>query len=132
MKVLIRVFPLIIFWGTFIGVILFLPYPDSLPQASFLQMIAFFIPLFLAITFTVDLVLKNIPSSIAFSLGIILLLALKALKSVNSLYIILIVLAVGLLVSYFKSMRSPLTRSGSNDLTSSSFVPKLKNLRRKK
>ncbi len=125
MKLFIKLIPLTLSWAVFIGVILFMPYPETLSQASFFQLTAFFIPLFLGIAFAIDFVFNNIASSIAFSLGIILLICLKALKAVNSLWVLLIIIAVTLLISYFKG-------SKSSRLTSNSFVPKLKNLRRKK
>ena len=134
MQYFLRFLPILFFWGVFILVIFNVEYPNTIPEASLFQLVAFFLPLFLSLTFTVNLIIRNIPSSVAFSLGIILLLALKSLNSVNSLTVILVIIATVLLISYFKTanQRPSTKRSGSSDLTSNKFMPKLKNLRRKK
>ncbi len=133
LKISLKIFLALIFWSLFIYVIFTVPYPESLPQASSFQLLSFFIPLFLALALTANLLINNIPSSLIFSLGIILLLFLKSLKAINSIAIILIIIAILLVISYFKTPKSirP-TRSGFKNLTSSNFVPKLRNLRRKR
>jgi hypothetical protein len=125
MKLLLKLLPVFFSWVVFISVILFVKYPESLTQSSFLQLIAFFIPLYFGLVFTINLAFNNIPSSSALSLGIVLLLVLKALRAVNNLTVILIIVAVGLLISYFRNPKSP-------RLTSGRFVPKLRALRKKK
>ena len=59
-KIILKIFPALIFWGIFIFVIFQLPYPESLTQASLFQLLAFFIPLFLALVLTLNLFLKFI------------------------------------------------------------------------
>jgi hypothetical protein len=119
-------------WVVFILVIIFVDYPKTLPTATTVQLIAFFLPFFLSISLTINLIFKNLPSSMAFSLGIILLLILKTLQAINSLSVILILLAIVLLISYFKGPHQPQPKTAIKNLTSHSFMPKLKNLRRKK
>lgn len=93
------------FWGVFIFVILQIPYPDTLSQANLSQLLAFFAPLCLALTFTFNIFLKNIFVSSSISIGLIFLLVLKALNSLNLVTGILTITAVALLVSYFRKAK---------------------------
>lgn len=113
----LKILPALIFWGIFIFVIFQVPYPESLTQATFFQILAFFIPLFLALTFTL---------SATISLGIVFLLLLKSLNALNFVSVILIIVAVGLLLSYFKKEK------GKHKLTYVSKISKLTHLHRKK
>jgi len=122
-RLFLKILLSLIFWGVFIYVVFQIPYPESLTQASINQLLYFFIPLFLALIFTSNLLLKSILRSILISFGIILLLVLKALDSLNIVSALLTIIAVGLLISYFKTPTS---------LTSGSNIPKLRSLRRKK
>ena len=100
-----RLLPVIICWSVFIYVILNISYPDSLTQASFFQLAIFFIPLFLALTFTINLFLRFILFSFSISLGIIILLVLKTLDSLNIASVILTIITISLLLSYFRQMK---------------------------
>ncbi|MBI4036480.1 hypothetical protein HY386_01205 [Candidatus Daviesbacteria bacterium] len=111
------------FWGIFAYVIFQVEYPKSLTQASLLQILAFFIPLFLALSFSFNLVLNLSPISFFLSFGLILLLILKALDALNLVTAGLTLLAVYLFVSYFQKQKK-------KSLTSSMKIPKLKSLRR--
>lgn len=122
----LKIFPALIFWGVFIFVIFQVPYPESLTQASSFQLLSFFAPLFLALIFTLNLFLKFIFFSVSISLGIIFMLLLKSLNALNFVSAILIIVAVGLLLSYFKKTK------GKNNLTSVSRISKLTHLHRKK
>jgi len=117
--------PLIFFWGVFIYVILQVPYPETFTQANFSQLSFFFIPLFLALCLTFNLLIKNISIASSISLGIIFFLILKALDSLNAVTTILMIISVGLLVSYFRKLKK-------KKLTNYSKIPKLTNLRRRK
>jgi len=125
-KIILKIFPALIFWGIFIFVIFQLPYPESLTQASLFQLLAFFIPLFLALVLTLNLFLKFIFFSASISLGIIFLLLLKALNTLNFVSAALIIVAVGLLLSYFRKNKV------KHNLTSLSKISKLTSLHRKK
>lgn len=119
-----KILPALVFWGIFIYVLFFVDYPKSLTQANALQILLFFIPLYFAITFTLNLVIKNLIICLVVSLGIILFLILKALDSLNFVSGGLAIISVILLVSYFKK--------GSRNLTSSPSVHKLDPLQRRK
>ena len=130
-QVFLKILLALIFWGIFSYVIIYVNYPESLTQASTGQLLYFFIPLFLAIIFTVNILLRSIIRSILIAFGVIILLVLKALDSLNLVSAGLTIIAIGLLFSYFNpSTRS--ARSGPSGLTSGSNIPKLKSLRRKR
>ena len=123
-KILLNIIT-VLFWAIFIFVIFQVPYPESLTQANTTQLISFFIPLYLSLIFTLNIFLKNISISASLSLGLIFLLILKALDSLNLVTGLLILVSVYLLVSYFK-------KGGSSGLTLNSKIPKLHSLRRKR
>lgn len=122
-KSLTKIAPTLIFWGIFIYVVLQVPYPNSLTQANHIQLLTFFVPLFLAITLTLNILLKNIFIAGSISLGIILFLILKALDSLNLVTLSLTVIAGGLLVSYFRKIKR-------RNLTKLPKVPRLTRLRK--
>ena len=121
-RLILKIIPALILWGIWIYVILNVPYPESLTKADPFQLFSFFIPLFLALIFSINLILKNILRSIFISFGIIIFLILKALDSLNLVSAVVTTIAVWLLISYFNPIRS--TQAGAN-LTSRSFIPKL-------
>ncbi len=83
--------------------IFYVPYPKSLTQANLFQILIFFIPLFLSLSFTFDLILNLSLVSYILSLGLILLLILKSLDALNLVTAVLTLLAVYLFLSYFKN-----------------------------
>lgn len=95
----------LLFWIIFATVILIVPYPENLVQTNFVQLISFFIPLYLAINFTLNILLRNILVSSSVSLGIISLLILKALDILNLVTGILTLTTTFLLVSYFRKAK---------------------------
>ncbi len=126
-KIILKILPVIIFWGSFAFVVLQIPYPDSLTQANTAQILPFFLSLYFALIFTLNIFLKNILFSASICLGPIFLLILKALDSLNIITAILIVVAVGLLASYFwkTKKRSPSINSGFKNLTKQRKITKL-------
>lgn len=104
-KISSKIIPAIFFWGIFAVVVLQIPYPESLTQANSLQLLAFFIPLFLALSMTLNIFLRNILSSLSISLGLIFLLILQALASLNIVTATLTVVATYLLFSYFRKIK---------------------------
>lgn len=68
--------------------------PQTLTQASPLQLIAFFIPLFLLISSTIFVIFQSIPLGIISGLIVILLLALKSLDLLNIITFIVILVAI--------------------------------------
>lgn len=122
-KLLSKVIPAVLLWGFFAFAVSQVPYPQTLTQATLFQLFSFFIPLFLALTITLNLFLKKIFSSSSISLGLMCLLILKSLDSLNLVTSLLILVAVYLLVSYFKKTKRSLTKLPK--------IPKLTRLRRK-
>lgn len=108
-KTFFKITPALIFWIIWILVIFYVPYPESLTQASIWQIAAFFAPLFLALTFTL---------SAPISVGIVFLALLKGLDALNFVSAALTIIAVALLLSV--------------RLTSVKKVSKLTNLQRKR
>lgn len=108
LKVILKTIPALIFWGIFAGVVLIVPYPDSFTQANLNQILPFFISLFLAFTFTLNIFLKNILQSFSIALALIFFLILKALDSLNLVTDILTLAAAGLLFSYFRKAKAGL------------------------
>ena len=122
-KLLPRFVPALIFWVVFVYVVLRIPYPETITQASIVQILSFFIPLYLALTLTFNIFLKNIFISGSASLGLIFLLILRALDSLNLVTAILIIISTGLLVSYFRKIKR-------KNLTKLPKIPKLTHLRK--
>ncbi len=122
-KILLKIIPRLIFWVIFLYVVLQVPYPESLTQANLQQLLLFFIPLFLAITLTLNLISKNIFIAGSISLGLIFPLLLKALDSFNLVTGFLILISVALLVSYFKKIKK-------RNLTKWPKIPKLHAMRK--
>jgi len=114
----------LIFWAIFTIIIFQLPYPQTLTQATALQILGFFIPLFLALSFTINIFLRNILLSSPISLGFVFILILKALDSLNVVTTSIIVIAVILLVSYFRKIKK-------RSLTKLPKIPKLTHLRKR-
>jgi len=123
-KIVLRIFLALIFWGIFGYVVLQVPYPDSLTQANLIQIIPFFVSLFLALTATLNILFENILASFSVSLGLTFLLILKALDSLSWVTGGLILVSVVLLFSYFR-------KGEKKSLTKQSKIPKLINLRRR-
>lgn len=128
----------LIFWGIFIFIVFNIPYPESLVQANFSQIIPFIISLLLALISTFNILLKNIFQSFSITLMVIFFLILNALDALNIVTALLTLAASGLLFSYFrkgnshfrKAKNNPLTNSGFKNLTKQSKIPKLTQLRK--
>lgn len=113
----------LIFWGIFAYVIFFVNYPPTITQANSFQLLAFFVPLYLALTFTFNLFFKYFLPSSLLALAAILILFLKALDILNFVSAGLIIIALSLLFGYFK-------KTNRRGLTLSFKIPKLKGLQR--
>ncbi len=133
-KFILPVGSVVFFWGIFALVILYIPYPESLTQANWTQITPFFIFLYLTLVFALNIFLKNIFISSSIALGLIFLLTLKALDSLNLVTGVLTIIAVGLLISYFRKVKrhDPPPSSGFKNLTKLPKIPKLTSLRRNK
>lgn len=125
MNFLIKIFKALFFWGVFGFVVLQVPYPESITQANITQLLSFFISLFLSLTFTLNIFLNFLLLSATLATGIIFLLVLKALDSLNLVTAILTLIAVGLLFSYFRTVKD-------KSLTSQGKIRRLTGLHRRK
>lgn len=116
-----KLLPVLLF-GIILGlVILNITPPDSLTSASPWQIIIFFLPLFLFLTFLINILFGFLLRSLIISLGILLLLVLKSLDSLNLVSVLITLIAVGLLI---KSLR--------NSSSSQSKIPNLSHLSKQK
>lgn len=125
MRHLLKIIPSLILWSIFIYVVFKIPYPETITQANLIQLFAFFIPLFLSLALTINIFLKNIFISTSVSLGLVFLLFLKALGSLNIVSGVLSLIPIGLLISYFGKRKN-------KGLTNYPKIPKLHAIRRRK
>lgn len=122
MRFFLKIIPALVCWSFFIYTILQVPYPETITQANTYQILLFFATLFFALIFTLNIFLQNIIISVFISLGVIFLLSLKALDSLNIITALLVIFSVGLFTSYFRKKK--------RSLTNSSKIPKLTKLRK--
>lgn len=122
-RVFLKFIPVLFLWVVFTLAVFQIPYPENLTQTNILQILGFFTPFFLAISLTINIFLKNIFLSSSISLGIIFLLILKALDSLNLVTGAIIVVATILLVSYFRKVKR-------KSLTKLPKIPKLTHWRK--
>lgn len=108
------------FLSLFILVILYVEPPESWQSASVFQIVAFFLPIVLALTAFLDILVHYIPHSFILSLGAILLLAFFGAGQLNYLTGILVILVTAFCFRIFPKMKLPRFR-----LTSGSKIPKL-------
>lgn len=108
------------FLALFVAVILYIEPPGSWREANIFQILAFFLPILLAITALVDILVHYLPHSFILSLGIILLLAFFGAGQLNLLTGALVVLITVFCFRIFPKMKLPRFR-----LTRSSKIPKL-------
>lgn len=131
-KIIFKILPALVFWGGFAYVVLHVPYPNSITAANYTQILPFFASLYLALVFTLNILFRNILFSSSVCLGLILLLILKALDSLNIVTGILIVITTYLLAGYFRKAkkRGPSTGSGFKNLTKQPKILKLTHIRK--
>ncbi len=122
----------LLLWGIFIYTVLQIPYPQSITQANLNQLLLFFVPLFLSIVLTLNIFLKNIFISLFISFGLIFILILKSLDSLNIVTGVLTTLAVGLLISYFRRKEDfpHFKKTKRKGLTYESKIPKIHRIRK--
>lgn len=108
------------FLSLFILVIFFIEPPASWQEASVFQMLAFFVPILLALTAVIDILMHYFPHSFIISLGVIMFLAFYAVNQLNILTGVLVFLITAFFVRVFPRMRLPRFR-----LTGRTKIPKL-------
>lgn len=79
--------------------------PKSWPEASTFQILIFFIPLLITITFLLNLLVHNILRSFVASLGIMFALVLLAIKQLTPLTSALTFFVTGIIFVYTPSIR---------------------------
>lgn len=97
-----KLIPLFFFGAIFGFVVWQIKPPQSLPSISLTQLILFFIPLLLFLTFCLNLFFKFLLRSFAVALGLILFLVLKSLNILNLATVSVIFLVIVILVRIFK------------------------------
>lgn len=95
----------LIFWAAFIYIVNTFEPPQTFTQISLFQILLFFIPLFLAILFTINLIIRFLLFSLTISLAMCLLILLKGLGGLNPISGLLTLFAFGLLLSYLKQFK---------------------------
>lgn len=127
MKYFLKILPALICWGAFAFVVFKVPYPDSITAANYTQILPFFASLYLALILTFNILFRNILFSFSICLGLIFLLILKSLDSLNIVTGILITITTYLLADYFRKIkkRGPSRNSGFKNLTKRTKIPKL-------
>lgn len=102
--------------------------PKHLISINFSQTILFFVPLFLFLFFLINLILNFLLWNAVISLGLILLLTLKALGFLNPITFVLTLTAIGF---FLKSYKRP-KRFGLRNLFYSAKIPKLSRLKKQR
>lgn len=114
----------VIFFGTIVVLVAWLtPPPKSFTQASLFQLVEFFLPLLLFLTFLLNLYFKFFLKSLIFSVGSVILLILQGLAALNIISALLTTIAIFLIT---KSLKKPVSSSYQ------SKIPKLSRLSRQK
>lgn len=143
--IFLKLIPVMIFGGVFVYVLFNVPYPNSLAQASFNQLLTFFGSLFFLLLFLINIFLNYLLISAIISGGGVILLLLKGLAALNLVSALLVILAVYFFVSFLKKnhKKNQKPKTGSNPilpnltpirsgLTSKINIPRLKSLYKKK
>ena len=113
----------LVFCLILVGVIYFVEPPKSWGEASYLQILIFFIPLLLSFTYFVNIFLNQFLKSFSIGLGFLMLAGIKALNLFTPVNITLVLILAILL--FFFIPRTRFTRH-SKSLTSAPKIPKLR------
>lgn len=105
MRFLRKLLPVLLFGGLFLAIIYLTSAPKSWFEASVTQILSFFLPLLLFLSFLIDLKLNNLVKSFTVALGVMVLLVLKSIDQLNLVTLALTIIATFLLSSSFKDLR---------------------------
>lgn len=105
MRFIKRLVP-IVFYGLLWGfVVYFVEPPASWPEATAWQILAFFLPLTLAITFIINLVFNYFPHSFISALGLLMLIVMYAINQLTFISGGIVILLTTLLIKIFPRVR---------------------------
>lgn len=117
-KILLTLIPL----AALTGVVYFVPAPPSWPEASALQILAFFLPLLLFFTFLTNILFSYLPHAFIAGLGLMFIIVLQASNQISILSVVLTLAATILLIRLFPKMNYWFR------LTRSTKIPKISQL----
>lgn len=89
----------------FAGVVYFVTPPKSWVEASYFQILVFFIPLLLVLTFLINIFLNYLPRSFSIALGLFLIVSLQAARQLNYITFGSAILIAGLLYWFVPKTR---------------------------
>jgi hypothetical protein len=92
-------------FSVFALVVILVEPPLSWEQASYIQILAFFIPLLLTLTFLINLFLSYMPHSFIISLGIMMLLVFYSIKAFNFVTAPSVLVITISLIKFFPKLR---------------------------
>ena len=104
-KFLPKLFLPLFLWGVFIYIVNTFEPPQIFTQISLFQILLFFIPLFLALTFTINMLVRFLIFSFTIALALCLIILLKGIGGLNPISGLLTLFAFGLLLSYLKQFK---------------------------
>lgn len=111
LMLLLRRFIPILFYTILWGVVIYyVEPPQSWPEASAFQILAFFIPLTLALTFLIDLFLNYLPHSFFAALGVLITIVLYAINQLTFISGGIAILITVLCIKLFPEVRMPRVR----------------------
>lgn len=114
-KIILALLPLV----AVVAVVYYLPAPASWPQASPIQILAFFIPMLLFFTFLSNILYSYLPHAFLTGLGCMFLLVLQTSNQLNIWTGALVILVTILVVRFFPKINYKFK------LTRGSKIPKL-------
>lgn len=86
-------------------VIIFTPSPSSWTQASYFQILSFFLPLLASLTFLTNIFLNLLPRSFAIGLGGMTLVVLESVNKLNFITVPIVIVGSFLLAQLFHRTR---------------------------
>lgn len=134
-----KLVPFLVFLGILASVIYYITPPPSWAEASTFQILIFFIPLLLTLTFFINIFLGFLPRSFIVGLGLMMLVVLWAINTFNylSLGIVIFLTAICLKLfpkfNYPRKLRMGIFRKKAHlGLTKEENIPKLTRIGAKK
>ena len=105
MPLLRRILLAVLLGLIFAGIVYFIAPPKSWVEASYFQILIFFIPLLLFMTYFINIFLNYLPRSFSIALGLFLIIVLQAVRQLNYITFGSAVLIAGLLYWFVPKTR---------------------------